>query len=69
MLPCLECYISRRGPVRYSFQGLIELDNLAIVNIRDAGPVKNAFKVLMFPDSKIYQADSAKSKVRQFQVI
>ena len=55
--------IFRRGPVRYKFQGLYELDNLAIVNIRDQGPVKNSFKVLMFPDSKIYQADSSKSKV------
>lgn len=49
--------------MRYKFQGLYELDNLAIVNIRDAGSVKNSFKVLMFPDSKIYAADSAKSKV------
>ena len=56
-------FFCRRGPVRYKFQGLYELDNLAIVNIRDAGPVKNSFKVLMFPDSKIYQADSSKSKV------
>ena len=56
-------FCCRRGPVRYKFQGLYELDNLAIVNIRDAGPVKNSFKVLMFPDSKIYQADSSKSKV------
>ncbi|KAL4221236.1 Exocyst complex component 8 [Mactra antiquata] len=60
---------NRRGPVRYRFQGLYELDNLAIVNIRDAGPVKNAFKVLMFPDSKIYQADSAKSKRQWLDIL
>lgn len=60
---------NRRGPVRYKFQGLYELDNLAIVNIRDAGPVKNAFKVLMFPDSKIYQADSAKSKRQWLDIL
>lgn len=59
----------RRGPVRYRFQGLYELDNLAIVNMRDAGPVKNAFKVLMFPDSKIYQADSAKSKRQWLDIL
>ena len=53
----------RRGPVRYRFQGLYELDSLAVVNVRDAGANKNAFKILMFPDSKMYQADSSKSKV------
>ncbi|WAR13829.1 EXOC8-like protein [Mya arenaria] len=58
-----------RGPVRYRFQGLYELDNLAIVNIRDAGAVKNAFKVLMFPDSKIYAADSAKSKRQWLDIL
>ncbi|XP_052821262.1 exocyst complex component 8-like [Mya arenaria] len=60
---------NRRGPVRYRFQGLYELDNLAIVNIRDAGAVKNAFKVLMFPDSKIYAADSAKSKRQWLDIL
>ncbi|VDI63144.1 exocyst complex component 8, partial [Mytilus galloprovincialis] len=52
----------QRGPVRYRFQGLYELDSLAIVNVRDAGPIKNAFKILMFPDAKMYQADGAKAK-------
>ncbi|XP_052286222.1 exocyst complex component 8-like isoform X2 [Dreissena polymorpha] len=60
---------NRRGPVRYRFQGLYELDNLAIVNIRDAGAVKNSFKVLMFPDSKIYAADSAKSKRQWLDIL
>lgn len=60
---------NRRGPVRYKFQGLYELDNLAIVNIRDQGPVKNSFKVLMFPDSKIYQADSSKSKRQWLDIL
>ena len=49
--------------MRYRFQGLYELDSLAVVNVRDAGPVKNAFKILMFPETRMYQADSAKSKV------
>ena len=60
----LTQYIYRRGPVRYRFQGLYELDSLAIVNVRDVGSTKNAFKMLMFPAAKMYQADSAKSKVR-----
>ena len=56
-------FFFRRGPMRYRFQGLYELDSLAVVNVRDAGPVKNAFKILMFPETRMYQADSAKSKV------
>lgn len=31
--------------MRYRFQGLYELDSLAVVNVRDAGPNKNAFKI------------------------
>lgn len=49
--------------MKYRFQGLYELDSLAVVNVRDAGPVKNAFKILMFPETRMYQADSAKTKV------
>ncbi|XP_033764369.1 exocyst complex component 8-like [Pecten maximus] len=60
---------NRRGPVRYRFQGLYELDSLAVVNVRDAGPVKNAFKILMFPDSKMYQADSAKAKRQWLDIL
>jgi hypothetical protein len=56
-------FFRRHGPVRYRFQGLYELDSLAVVNVRDAGPIKNAFKILMFPETRMYQADSAKSKV------
>ncbi|XP_019637716.1 PREDICTED: exocyst complex component 8-like isoform X1 [Branchiostoma belcheri] len=53
---------SRRGPVHYKFQALYELDSLAVVNIRDAGPMKNSFKVLMFPDCRVFQAESPKAK-------
>lgn len=60
---------NRRGPVRYRFQGLYELDSLAVVNVRDAGPNKNAFKILMFPDSKMYQADSSKSKRQWLDIL
>lgn len=49
--------------MRYRFQGLYELDSLAVVNVRDTGPVKNAFKILMFPESHMYQTDTAKAKV------
>eukprot|EP00058_Branchiostoma_floridae_P005069 XP_002590557.1 hypothetical protein BRAFLDRAFT_124535 [Branchiostoma floridae] len=53
---------SRRGPVHYKFQALYELDSLAVVNIRDAGPMKNSFKVLVFPDCRVFQAESPKAK-------
>ncbi|KAK3737154.1 hypothetical protein RRG08_016459 [Elysia crispata] len=53
---------NRRGPMRYRFQGLYELDSLAVVNVRDTGPVKNGFKILMFPESHMYQTDTAKAK-------
>ncbi|CAI9734539.1 Hypothetical predicted protein [Octopus vulgaris] len=59
----------RRGPVRFRFQGLYELDSLAVVNVRDVDTVKNAFKILMFPDSRIYQTDSAKSKRQWLDIL
>ncbi len=54
----------RRGPVKYKFQTLYELDSLAVVNARDVGPCKNAFKILMFPDTRMFQADNPKTKVK-----
>ncbi|XP_071819074.1 exocyst complex component 8-like isoform X2 [Apostichopus japonicus] len=53
---------NRRGPVRYKFQALFELDSLAVVNVRDVECAKNAFKVLRFPDQHIYCAENAKTK-------
>ncbi|XP_077998351.1 exocyst complex component 8-like [Glandiceps talaboti] len=53
---------TRRGPLRYKFLSLFELDNLAVVNARDVGLVKNAFKILMFPDQHMYQCDGPKTK-------
>ena len=52
----------RRGPVRYRFQALYELDSMAIVNVKDSDFVSNAFKVLMFPDSHLYQAENKENK-------
>ena len=56
-------HFSRRGPVKYRFQSLYELDNLAVVNAKDVGQCKNAFKILMFPDTRMYQAENPKAKV------
>ena len=49
--------------MKYKFQTLYELDSLAVVNARDVGPCKNAFKILMFPDTRMFQADNPKTKV------
>lgn len=48
----------RRGPVKYHFQALYELDNLAIVNIKNHDKVKFVFEIKMFPDSHMFQAES-----------
>ena len=58
-----NCSIISKGPIKYSFQTLYELDSLAVVNIRDVASTKNAFKVLMFPDTRIFCAESPKTKV------
>jgi len=49
--------------VRYKFHTLYELDNLAVVNVKDTNVVKNSFKLLMFPDTRLFQAESPKAKV------
>lgn len=59
----------RRGPVRFKFQELYELDSLAVVNVRDVDTVKNAFKILKFPESRIYQTDSTKAKRQWLDIL
>lgn len=59
----------RRGPVRYRFQALFELDNMAVVDVSDSDAVQNAFKVHMFPDSHFYQAESSEAKVKWVSVL
>ena len=53
----------RRGPVRYRFEVLYLLDQVLPVNIKDRGTTKNSFKVLIFPDTRVFQAPNAKAKV------
>lgn len=57
---------TRRGPVRYKYQAMYELGNLAVVNVRDLGNVKHAFKLLAFPDTRVFQCANGQSKVRLF---
>ncbi|KAB7497196.1 Exocyst complex component 8, partial [Armadillidium nasatum] len=52
----------RRGPIRYKFEKLYPLDQVLPVNIKDRGSTKNAFKVLVFPDPRVFQAPSMKAK-------
>ena len=52
--------------MRYQFQNVYELDGLAVINIRDLGPVKYAFKLMMFPDTRVLQCANAADKVNSF---
>ncbi|XP_049879092.1 exocyst complex component 8 [Pectinophora gossypiella] len=55
----LTSWISnRRGPMRYKFQASYPISTLAVVNVRDLGTVKQAFKVLAFPDTRVFQCNS-----------
>jgi len=53
---------NRRGPAKYKFQAQYELDSLAVVNVRDLGTVRYAFKLLAFPDSRVFQCSSLAAK-------
>lgn len=54
----------RRGPPRFKLQAVYDLQNIAVVNVRDLGTVKLAFKLLAFPDTRVFQCSTATSKVR-----
>lgn len=53
---------NRRGPVRYKFQAMYELGSLAVVNVRDMGNIKMVWKLLVFPDTRVFQCSSNQSK-------
>ncbi|PNF29096.1 Exocyst complex component 8 [Cryptotermes secundus] len=53
---------NRRGPVRYKFEAMYELGSLAVVNVRDMSSVKTAFKLLAFPDTRVFQCTNNQSK-------
>lgn len=52
---------SRAGK-KYKFTALFELDNIAVVNVKDAAGLRAAFKILMFPNTKVFDAESPESK-------
>lgn len=49
--------------MRYKFEIIYDLGSLAVVNVRDLGPIKLAFKILAFPDTRVFQCSSSNSKV------
>nr|SVE76248.1 EOG090X021B [Daphnia longispina] len=53
---------NKRGNMRYQYQALFELEGLAVINIRDLGPVKYAFKLMMFPDTRVLQCANSNDK-------
>lgn len=61
--------IYRKTGKRYKLDAYYELGSLAVVNVRDLGNVKFAFKVLAFPDSRLFQCKSNASKVSFFSEI
>ena len=52
----------RQGPVRFKYSCLYELDSLAVVNVRDFGGIKCAFRLLVFPDARLFQCANAEAK-------
>ena len=40
-----------------------------MVNARDIGPTKNAFKILIFPDSRLFQCSNAKEKRQWLEIV
>ncbi|KAF7254446.1 Exocyst complex component 8 [Varanus komodoensis] len=58
---------NRRGTYRYD--ALYPLDGLAVVNVKDNPPMKDMFKLLMFPESRIFQAENAKIKKEWLEVL
>ncbi|XP_043920569.1 exocyst complex component 8 [Protopterus annectens] len=60
---------ARRGALRFKYNALYELDGLAIVNVKDNPPMKDMFKILMFPESRIFQAENTKIKKEWLEIL
>ncbi|KAF3703054.1 Exocyst complex component 8 [Channa argus] len=60
---------NRRGTVKYKYNALYELDSFAVVNVKDNAPMKDMFKILMFPDSRIFQAENSKVKKEWLEIL
>ncbi|KAJ8916246.1 hypothetical protein NQ315_016386 [Exocentrus adspersus] len=51
-----------RGLMKYVYEIMYDLSSLAVVNVRDLGNVKHAFKLLIFPDTRVFQCSSNSNK-------
>ncbi|KAM9703984.1 exocyst complex component 8 isoform 2-T2 [Menidia menidia] len=60
---------NRRGAVKYKYNALYELESFAVVNVKDNPPMKDMFKILMFPDSRIFQAENSKVKKEWLEIL
>ncbi|XP_068087923.1 exocyst complex component 8 [Hyperolius riggenbachi] len=58
---------NRRG--MYKYNALHNLDELAVVNVKENPPMKDMFKILMFPESRIFQAENAKVKKEWLEIL
>ncbi|KAM9241372.1 LOW QUALITY PROTEIN: exocyst complex component 8-like [Leptosomus discolor] len=52
----------------YRYDALYPLDGLAVVNVKDNPPMKDMFKLLTFPESRVFQAENAKIKKEWLEV-
>lgn len=67
-----KCVPARRGKStgeKYKFETSFDLDTVAMVNARDVGPVKNAFKVLAMANARMFQCETAKEKREWIEVM
>lgn len=60
---------NRRGAVRYRYHSLYQLGDLAIINVKDNGPMKDMFKVMKYPDCRIFQAENTKIKKEWLDIL
>ena len=47
---------------RYKYSCFYELDSLAVVNVRDLGGIKHTFKLLVFPEARLFQCANSEAK-------
>ncbi|XP_030201154.1 exocyst complex component 8 [Gadus morhua] len=60
---------NRRGTVKYKYNALYDLESFAVVNVKEHPPMKDMFKILMFPDSRIFQAENSKVKKEWLEIL
>ncbi|KAK3522392.1 hypothetical protein QTP86_008935 [Hemibagrus guttatus] len=58
-----------RGTIKYKYNALYELESFAVVNVKDNPPMKDMFKILMFPDSRIFQSENSKIKKEWLEIL